>query len=204
MRNLFFVACGVVLAGCGNTVTVLSGAGGGNGAAGTSNQQTTAASGTKGSSGSAGTPCSFLHGSVTLDAWDGSDSSYAAACFSFRLASNDIKVTKNEVDVLYDQNHFTVNTVVDDQSFIVDLGDVPLANVPSMVSPDAYPTGTFGKHDAIDAVLGHTYFVRTTDNSARSVAAFRVTGLSPGNNVTIEWEESTDPDQMVVPKQCLP
>jgi hypothetical protein len=170
---------------------------------GTSNQQTSAAGGTKSSSGSSGTPCSFLRGSVTLDAWDGSDSSYPAACFSFRLASNDIKVTKNEVDVLYDQNHFTVNTVVDDQSFIVDLGDVPLASVPSMVSPDAYPTGTFGKHDEIDAVLGHTYFIRTVDNSARSVAAFRVTGLSPGDNVTLEWEESTDPNQMVVPKQCL-
>ena len=80
---------------------------------------------------------------------------------------------------------------------------MPLTAVPATVDPDAYPTGQWGEHDAIEAYIDHTYFVRSVDSTGRLVSAFRVVGLEPGVFVTIEWVHSTDPDQMVVPLQCL-
>jgi len=201
MRALAFSGLVLTLFGCGNRVTVIGGSGGGS--SGSIGATTTSAVGSTGAGATSGTPCPFLHGTVTLTSWDGGAASYAEACYSFRLASNDLAVTKNEVDVLYQGNAFVVNTVTDDQSFIVDLGDVPLDKVPSTVDPSQYPTGAYGAHDVLDAVLDHTYLVRTADHEAQLFAAFRVVGVDPGSNVTIEWEKSVDPTKMVIPVACL-
>jgi hypothetical protein len=96
-----------------------------------------------------------------------------------------------------------VNTVVDDASFVVDLGDVALSDVPETVDPASFPAGQFGEHDYVQAVLDHTYVIRTVDGDTNQWAAARVVGLSPGASVTIEWIRSTDPERMIVPTQCL-
>lgn len=157
----------------------------------------------EGSGAGAGTgmACRYLHGVAGLTEYDGDN--YASSAFSFEYASQDPEVTYNEFDLLYEGNYFRVNLVVDDESFIVDLGNLPLTDVPPTVDPDDYPVGQWGEHDAIQAHIDHTYFVRSVDGAGRLVAAFRVVGLEPGIFVTIEWVRSTDPDQMVIPLQCL-
>ncbi|MBI5536361.1 MAG: hypothetical protein HY898_26810 [Deltaproteobacteria bacterium] len=147
-----------------------------------------------------GIPCSYLHGKATLSDYNGDN--YAASAFSFEFASQDSAVTHNEFELLYEVDLFLVNLVTDDVSFIVDLGQVALDQVPPSVEPDKFPVGNWGEHDALQAQLGHTYFVRSVDSAGRGVAAFRVIGIEPGKRVTIEWERSTDDDVMVVPAAC--
>lgn len=150
-----------------------------------------------------GTPCNYLHGVVEIPAWDGSDAAYAASLYSFELGSSDPALVKNDGDVLYYDDDLVVNTVVDDASFVVDLGDVSLSDVPETVDPATFPVGQFGEHDYVQAVLDHTFVIRTVDGDTSQWAAARVLGLSPGTSVTIEWIRSTDPDRMIVPTQCF-
>lgn len=149
----------------------------------------------------AGMPCRFLAGEATLTSYTGPGD--VSAQVSFEFGSQDPAVTGNDWDLQYEQNVFRVNTVTDDTSFIVDLGDVPLAQVPQSVDPAGYPTGQFGGHDDLQAVVAHTYVVRTLDGSTRQWAAFRVTSLSPGESVGITWVRSADPDALKVPLGCL-
>lgn len=147
-----------------------------------------------------GTPCSYLHGRATLTRYTGEN--YASSAFSFEYGSQDSEVTHNEFDVLYQGNLFQVNMVTDDVSFIVDLGNVGWDEVPEMVDPEEFPLGNWGEHDAIQAYLGHMYFVRSVDSAGRGVAAFRVVGLEPGVRVTIDWVRSVHPDRFEVPAGC--
>jgi hypothetical protein len=148
-----------------------------------------------------GIPCPYLHGQANLT--DYQLGVYASSAFSFRFASQDPTVTRNDFDVLYEGDMFLVNMVTDDRSFIVDLGAITLRETPATVDPGSFPLGNWGEHDAIGAQLEHTYFVRSVDGSGRHVAAFRVTGLEPGRRVSLEWVRSTDPDVMVFPQHCL-
>jgi hypothetical protein len=154
--------------------------------------------------GGKGTPCRFLRGEVTLPSrnLDTPDEDYADSLYSFELASNDIDVHSNDGDLLYQQGMLLVNTVTDDRSFIVDLGVLPLDEVPETVDPTDYPTGNWGEHDALGPVLGHTFMVRTIDGNSRQWAAFKVLGLAPKEWITIEWVRSTDPERFVYPAQC--
>jgi hypothetical protein len=140
-----------------------------------------------------------------LKSWGGNqeDGSYNESLYSFELATKDIEQHYNDGDLLYVSNMFSVVTVVDDESFIVDLGDVGLTDVPGTVDPANYPTGNWGEHDYIQAVLDHTYVVRSIDGNTRQWAAFRVVGLAPGVEVTIEWIRSPDSEVLVVPIACL-
>jgi hypothetical protein len=177
------------------------GGGGGGGSASTSGSSN---SGTgQGDDGPYPTPCHFLRGTATLTSRHGdSEAAYEAAAFSFEFASHDESVTYNDYDVLYEQNSFEVNTVTDDKSFIVDLGDVALEAAPSMVDPSDYAKGGFGTHDDLQAIVDHTYWVRTKDSSTEQVAVFRVTELAPGQSVTIDWMRSLDPDSFEPPVEC--
>lgn len=152
--------------------------------------------------GTEGMPCVYLHGYATLTDYVAYDN-YASSAFSFEFASQDPEVTYNEFDLLYDGNMFRVNTVTDDVSFIVDLGNVPLDEAPAMVDPDDYPLGNWGEHDNIQAYLDHSYFARNVDGAGRGVSAFRVVGLRPGVDVQIEWIHSVAPDTLIIPTQCL-
>lgn len=152
-----------------------------------------------------GASCSALHGRRTLPSWNGdqSDDVYPRSLFSFTHDSTDIDVVRNDGDLLYVDNMFSVVTVTDDRSFIVDLGNVPLTAVPETLDPGTFPTGNWGEHDYIQAVLDHTYVVRTEDSETRQWAAFRIVGLAPGNKVTFDWILSTDPERLLVPTPCL-
>ena len=150
-----------------------------------------------------GTSCRFLRGSATLESWQGDDSAYPASLYSFEFASNELEVVRNDGDVLYEGNMFGVNTVTDDVSFIVDLGDIPLADVPRSIDPNDYPTGNWGDHDWVQAVVHHGYAVRTVDGNTRQWAAFRVIALEPGEQVSFDWIRSPDPDALVYPDACF-
>ena len=152
--------------------------------------------------GLSGMPCHTLHGYADLTSYTSVDN-YASSAFSFEYASQDAAVTGNEFDVLYEQNWFSVNMVVDDDSTIVDLGALPLQEVPANVDVDDYPTGHWGEHDALQAYPHHTYFVISLDHTGRLVSAFRVLELEPAKHVRIEWIRSVHPDRMVVPTSCF-
>lgn len=192
------MALGIGLSGCAAEVDLLDGGGAGDG-----REEDGSGSGASNGAGY-GTPCKYLRGEVTLHDWDGDqdDGSYNDALYSFEFATNDVEVNHNDGDVLYASNMFSVNTVVDDVSFIVDMGGIPLESVPGTVDPAGYPTGNWGEHDDIQAVLDHTYVVRTVDGNTTQWAAFKVLGLAPGDTVTLAWIRSPDPDSLVVPTQC--
>lgn len=203
MKSLFLKMVGITSVAlgawaCDTDVDVVDGSTDGAGA------NASSTSGSQGSTGAYGTPCKFLRGEVTLTDWGGNqdDGSYNEALYSFEFASKDIDVNLNDGDILYSSNMFSVNTVVDDMSFIVDLGDVPLLSVPKTVDPADFPTGNWGEHDDLQAVLDHTYVVRTIDGNTKQWAAFRVLGLAPGESVTIAWIRSSNPDALDVPTQC--
>lgn len=156
---------------------------------------------TRGQVATRGIPCSYLRGEASLSDYAAGD--YAAASYSFRYASQDPAVTRNDVDVLYERDFFQVNMVTDDRSSIVDLGVVALRDVPSRVDPREYPVGKWGEHDDIDAQIDHTYFVQSVDGSGRHVVAFQVMRLEPGRRVSLTWVRSIDPDVMVFPSWCF-
>ncbi len=148
-----------------------------------------------------GIPCRYLTGEAELVDYDGSN--YPEASFSFKFGTQDQDVTHNDYDISFEQNLFRVNNVVDDVSFIVDLGEVSLFEVPASVEPSDYAVGAWGEHDNVAAEIGHTYFVRNQDGFGRTVSAFVVEGLEPGRRVHISWIRSPAPDTMVVPTECM-
>lgn len=147
-----------------------------------------------------GESCAFQHGTATLVDYDGENP--GAAGYNFELASQDPEFTRNRFDLLYEGNRFRVNLVVDDQSTIVDLGDVELLDLPVEADIDD-ALHHADEHDAILAHLGHTYVVHRENYTGRLVAAFRVLGIDPGRQVRIEWVRSTSDRDMVLPENCL-
>lgn len=135
---------------------------------------------------------------------------YEAATFSFEYATQwDDGQVLNDWDLLFSNDYdpwidwFVVNMVVDDASFIVDLGQVSVCEVPLVVNPDLFPVGMYGTHDYVQVVTGHTYIVRTIDTSTRQVAAFTVIDYVPDYYVTIQWYLSPDPDRFIPRPECL-
>jgi hypothetical protein len=134
---------------------------------------------------------------------------YEAATFSFEYATQwDDGQVLNDWDLLFSNDYerwidwFVVNTVVDDTSFIVDIGQVSVCEVPLVVDPDVFPVGAYGTHDNVQVVMGHTYVVRTLDSSTRQVAAFTVIDYAPDFYVTIQWYLSPDPDRFIPRPEC--
>jgi hypothetical protein len=152
-----------------------------------------------------GIPCRFLTGEATLESWDAdlTEDEYWRALFSFEFGTNDFDVVRNDADLLYASNMLVVNTVVDDESFIVDLGDLPLDAVPAEVDAADYPTGNWGDHDDLQAVVKHTYVVRTIDGNTRQWAAFKLTSVAPSDKITLTWVRSPSADSLEVPTACL-
>lgn len=193
LRPLLFISSCLLTFSCGGSIDV-----------GSTGPTGTDAAAPPGTDPVSGLSCSALHGTVTLGlrAIHG----WPACAFSFRHASQDPAVTRNLFDVYYETDLFMSELTASDPpgSFLVDLGDVPLKDVPSMVDPETYPTGNWKQHDALQAQPNHTYFQRLRRVDGNSVATFRVKGLVPGDRVTIEWVHSPDADAMVTPRACLP
>jgi len=135
---------------------------------------------------------------------------YEAATISFKHATVvDNGQVNNDWDLLFGNDRdpardlFTVNMVVDDRSFIVDLGPgVSICDVPSTLDPDPYPTGMFGAHDNLDVHLGHLYLIRNVDSSTRQLALIEVVGHEINRTATIRWYRSPEPDRFVPPAAC--
>lgn len=125
---------------------------------------------------------------------------YERATFSFEYATAlDTGAVGNDWDLLFTHNTFVVNMVVDDESCVLDLGDVDDGEVPAVLDPDDYPTGMFGEHDHVTVLEGHVYWIRTSDSNTRQVALARVVDHPTSDVVTFEWIRSTDPDLLVMP-----
>ena len=146
-----------------------------------------------------GMPCSSLRGTTTLGLRRAHG--WPACAFSFRFASRDPQITQNSYDVEFD-DYFMIDLVVGDHGYLVDLGDVALANLPKTVDPSLFPLGKYGDHDALDVTLNHTYFTRIQRTAGNTLAAFRVVELSATDHAKIEWVRSPDADTMVVPTAC--
>lgn len=134
---------------------------------------------------------------------------YEAATFSFEHATQwEDGQVMNDWDLLFSNDYepwidwFVVNTVVDDASFIVDLGQVGVCDVPLVVDPASFSVGLYGDHDYVQVLPGHTYLVRTLDGSTRQVAAFTVIDYAPDFYVTIQWYLSPDPDRFIPRPEC--
>ncbi|MEQ1502351.1 MAG: hypothetical protein ABMB14_08975 [Myxococcota bacterium] len=137
---------------------------------------------------------------------------YDAATLSIEWATvQPTPDVNNDWDLLFgnDQDErvdrFTVVTVTDDLSWIVDLG--PLGGVdeiPEIVDPDEHPVGLFGAHDELDVVVGHTYWIRTLDTSTAQVGVVVVRDHVVDDHVEVHWCRSVDPDRFVAPPGCGP
>lgn len=152
-----------------------------------------------------GEPCARLHGKVTLG--DRNAHGWPACAFSFALGTQDANATRNLYELYYEGDLLMNELSAGDGGWIVDLGDVALGAVPKTVDPSSFPTGNWGKHDALQAYANHTYYQRVerapTSGAATTVAAFRIVGFAPGDAITIEWIRSSSTKEMVVPTACL-
>lgn len=134
---------------------------------------------------------------------------YEAATVSFTHATvKDSDLVRNDWDLLFgnggdrDKDHFCVNMVTDDRSFIVDLGPLSICDVPGKVDPTSYPVGLFGEHDDIPVVKDHLYFIRTEDSDTRQSAVALVLEHQLKDTVTLRWYRSPDPERFVPPSAC--
>ena len=150
-----------------------------------------------------GQKCSSLHGTVTIH--DRNRVGWPACAFSFALGTQDQSITRNRYDLIYQDDLLMLGRVSGDPGgWLVDLGDVPLRDVPATVDLAKYPLGQWGAHDALQPYVKHTYLTRLDRPDGTTIAAFRVTGLASGDQITIEWLRSTKTDSMVVANACLP
>ena len=108
---------------------------------------------------------------------------------------NDWDLSLDGADLL-----FRVNTVTDDQSWIVDLGRISVEDIPESALPTQFHKGRYGAYDEVPAVLEHVYLVRNVDTDTTQYAAFRVVALEQGASVTLQWFRSKDPERFVFPR----
>lgn len=151
-------------------------------------------------------PCSVpLRGEATLTARTTFDD-YQGATLSMEhgVVLDDGRV-KNDWDLLFgnDQDpaadYFTVNMVTDDRSFLVDLGNVPLDQVPETIDPADYATGLRGEHDDLPVHVGHVYVIRTVDSDTVQHAVVKVVSHSLNTSVLLRWYRSSEPSRLVLP-----
>lgn len=135
----------------------------------------------------------------------------AAASFEHGGLSGSEKFTGNDWDLLFGNDAdpsgdvFDVNTVTDDQSFIVDLGERPLREAPETVNPDDFPAqkgtiavdGPLASHSGAKVVEGHVYWVRTRDSNSSLVTLVGVQKHVKNQSVTLAWFRSKAPDRFV-------
>jgi len=134
----------------------------------------------------------------------GDKSEYGKSVFSFEYGIRDDpqnEITRNDWDILFARNRFDVTTVVDDQSVIVDLGAVRLADVRAteitrrLVEAAALlheDREARAKVELADAQRDHTYFVWTRDPDSNLVSAFQVVELVPGERCVLDWFSTRD------------
>ena len=128
---------------------------------------------------------------------------YTTATYSFRHLSQDVNVTRNNMEILFEgredftEDYFGVNMVVDDHSFIYDLGKRSCASIQSS-TPDlrksrplvwlAYSDADPSQLTAVTRVnvnVGHCYLAYNNDEDGRVVTLFNVKSHVKSKSVTI-------------------
>jgi hypothetical protein len=135
---------------------------------------------------------------------------YQTATYSFRHMSQDIQVTRNNMEILfegradYQNDYFQVSMVVDDNSFIYDLGAKSCADIKStypndresrqivwLGGSDASPLKNVGTKTA-PVMVGHCYLAYNNDEDGRVVTLFHVEKAVKNHSVTINEIEVLD------------
>jgi hypothetical protein len=127
---------------------------------------------------------------------------FATASYSFKTSSQDIEITKNNMEVLFEaredfKDFFSVSMAVDDISVIYDLGDTSCKEINStkpqlrtkkplewLASSDANPANLFPTLIA-EVKKGHCYLTVNKDDSGRVVALFHVADHNKSFSVRI-------------------
>lgn len=138
------------------------------------------------------------------------EGNYNTATFSFRHMTQDISVTGNNYEILFEarqdfEDYFRVNMVVDDFSFIADLGEQSCKEIQSSY-PEArsrsslawlgytnIDTLTFNgyKHTAL-VKTNHCYLAFNNDGDGRVVTLFHVKSHVKSKSVVIDEIEVLD------------
>jgi hypothetical protein len=138
---------------------------------------------------------------------------YNGATYSFRFLTHDEGVTRNNWEIMFEagykyasesQDKFIVDTVVDDNSFIYDIGERSCANIYSSDSGDRIkrPLVWLGYSDAKPSAFaalkeapvlqGHCYLTYNNDEDGRVVTLFHVRSREKNRSVTIDEIEVLD------------
>lgn len=135
---------------------------------------------------------------------------YNTASYSFRKMSQDINVHGNNIDLLFEgrsdfEDYFTVNTVVDDVGFILDLGEKSCKDLKSgypearELSPlvwlaysQASPSRYAEKSSNALVLKNHCYLVYSNDSEGRIVALFHVRAHETSKQVIVDEIEILD------------
>lgn len=135
---------------------------------------------------------------------------YITATYSFRhLTRDNVELTRNNWELLFEaradfEDHFAVNMVVDDNSFIYDLGKKSCADIKSaypqdrknrplvwLAYSDADPSDLEPTREA-KVQVGHCYLAYNNDEDGRVVSLFHVQAHEKNKSVTIDEIEVLD------------
>lgn len=134
---------------------------------------------------------------------------YVTAAYSFRYLTQDVSKTRNNWELLFEaredfEDYFAVNTVVDDNSFIYDLGQKSCADIKSaypedrqnrplvwLAYSDADPSNLEPTRQA-KVQVGHCYLTYNNDEDGRVVSLFHVQAHEKSRTVTIDEIEVLD------------
>ena len=128
---------------------------------------------------------------------------YVTASYSFRYLTQDVAKTRNNWEILFEaradiEDYFAVNMVVDDNSFIYDLGQKSCADIKSSYPAErkSRPLVWLGYSDADPSNLepakqakvqiGHCYLTYNNDEDGRVVSLFHVQAHEKSKTVTID------------------
>jgi len=129
---------------------------------------------------------------------------YTTATYSFRhLTRDNVDLTRHNWEILFEaredfEDFFTVTMVVDDNSFIYDLGNKSCASLKSdypearktrpltwLAYSEARPSGKTAQSHA-KVQLGHCYLTFNNDSEGRVIALFRVVAHEKSKRVKID------------------
>lgn len=116
---------------------------------------------------------------------------YEAATFSLEHGLRDdpdLKLTRNDWDVLYADQQFDVDTVADDNSAILDLGKMAPREFGAWTPANL----TFAKRAPV--VAGHAYYIGTRDSDTELAAVVFVTAQD-ASTCTLDWYATDGTDR---------
>jgi hypothetical protein len=118
---------------------------------------------------------------------------YGTSAYSFRLASQDVAVHCNFVDLVFDRSgQIFINPTGGMKSRIVDLGTVTFGS--PVATPPANPAW---QHNSIIPQAGHVYYQEINDGRQSFAVEFLVTEATP-DTVKLRWKP-VNPAHKILP-----